>query len=329
MNLWIVGNGLDKSHGYKTGYLDFKEWMEQQLKGTTLFDVVPNLPSLVIGNHGEEVIDEGDAVKVLMWLLSNNKQLDDEWNNFEESLYYLDLESVLEENSWFVDDNSRDREGDINPFKQGAYYTEIAESIRSSAQYMHIVFKQWIESVDIKRNRMIPVLQKSADDSLFLSFNYTETLEKIYGILPKNVCHIHGLRKQNHYSLNNDYNNLIIGHGNLNKKNYDHINIEAAEVLEDIIEKLRKPTEAIIDNNLYFWQQIQNSNIDKVYSYGFSYGDVDLAYIRHIVRLLSDKHITWYLHNYNDKDNINYEIKLRDCGFKDSIERFSDDMIKI
>ena len=173
--------------------------------------------------------------------------------------------------------------------------------------------------------REYELLKYMVDNSLFLSFNYTETLEKIYEVKPENVCHIHGFRKGIVYS-ETDLRYLIIGHGGSERKNYSDINIEAADVLDNIVKDLRKPTEKIIDNNLYFWQKIINSNIDKVYSYGFSYGDVDLAYIRHIVRLLKDKHTIWYLHNYNEKNNLNYEIKLRNCDFKHSIERFGDAM---
>ena len=132
MNLCIVGNGLDVAHKYKTRYSDLKLWMEHQLGSSIVPDNVPDLPNVVIGNHGEKFVDEDAAVKVLMWC------------NFEESLYNIDMEGVLEENSLFVDDNSRDREGDINPFKQGAYYREIADSIRVCIQYTHVLFQRWI-----------------------------------------------------------------------------------------------------------------------------------------------------------------------------------------
>lgn len=326
MNLWVVGNGLDIRHGYKTRYSDFKIWMDEQL-GESLSDDVPDLPEVIVGNHGEEIVDEDKIIKVLMWLFKYNEMLDDNWSNFEESLYHLSFVEMLNENSWFVDDNSRDKEGDINPFRQGAAYRDVAEIIRVCVRYVHILFQRWIESVDVNETNLIPNLKRMADDSLFLSFNYTETLEKLYGIKLENICHIHGLRKGMVY-WGTDLWYLIIGHGSLDKKDYSDINIEAADVLENIVEDLRKPTDDIVDNNLYFWQRILNSNINKVYSYGFSYGDVDLAYIRHIVRILKDKHITWYLHDYSEIDNSEFEKKLRKCGFVGRIERFGD-VVKI
>lgn len=297
MNLCIVGNGLDVAHKYKTRYSDFKLWMEHQLGSSIVPDNVPDLPDVVIGNHGEKFVDEDAAVKVLMWLFTHNNVLDDKWSNFEESLYNIDMEGVLEENSWFVDDNSRDREGDINPFKQGAYYREIADSIRVCIQYTHVLFQRWIEGVDIKKTPLLPSVKRLAVESLFLSFNYTETLEKLYNVPADNVCYIHGIRNNAYNMTKRSYlsttKRLIIGHGNDLPKDYGGANVEAAEVFDEVIKDLRKHTDCIIKNHSNFWHTIQKSNIDKIYSFGFSYGNVDLPYIVHICKLLQNDDIVW------------------------------------
>ena len=289
-------------------------------------DNVPDLPDVVIGNHGEELVDEDASVKVLMWLFTHNNMLDDKWSNFEESLYSINVEELLEGNSWFVDDNSRDREGDINPFKQGAYYREIADSIRVCIQYTHVLFQRWIEGVDIKETPLLLPVKRLADETLFLSFNYTETLEKLYNVPADNVCHIHGIRnnadRMGNMSQLYAAENLIIGHGNNLPKEYDSVNVEAADVFDEVIKGLRKPTERIIENQSNFWLRIRQSNIDKIYSFGFSYGDVDLPYIEHICKLLQDRNVVWYLYNHDENENRQMEMKLRNCGFRGNINRF-------
>lgn len=51
---------------------------------------------------------------------------------------------------------------------------------------------EWISSIDMEKiKKIIGFPQK--DDALFLSFNYTNTLETKYNILPDKICHIHGV----------------------------------------------------------------------------------------------------------------------------------------
>ena len=69
-------------------------------------------------------------------------------------------------------------------------------------------FKDWVDSIDIAKAgkvRELPVECK------YLTFNYTETLEVIYGIPASNILHIHGSR-----ILDNEY---IIGHNNFRNPN--------------------------------------------------------------------------------------------------------------
>lgn len=327
MNLCIVGNGLDLAHGYRTKYTDFKEWMKKRLPPTTSLDNIPGLPDVMMGQHGENIIDEKGAIIVLMWLFTHNYVLDNTWSNFEESLYYLDLQDLLDENSWFVDDNARDKEGDINPFWQGAYYREFAEAIWMSVRYTYALFQRWLEEVDIGESNLLPCICDLAKESVFLSFNYTETLEKMYRISPEKVCHIHGVR-------NNPYTKdvwigsplpkrLIIGHGNRSGKDFSGVNIEAADVFDEIIKELRKPTDEIIKAYSGFWGALRRSDINKVYSFGFGYGDVDLPYIEHVCRLLRGRNATWYLYTYNEEQNRKAESQIRKCGFDGDFGRYT------
>ena len=64
-------------------------------------------------------------------------------------------------------------------------------------------FTEWVNSIDITVADKVLDLPSC---SKYLTFNYTETLEKIYGIPQLNILHIHGSRLSE--------NNYIIGHDN-------------------------------------------------------------------------------------------------------------------
>lgn len=74
---------------------------------------------------------------------------------------------------------------------------------------------------------------------------------------------------------------------------------------------------------LLFFTNLSKSRIDKVFSYGFSYGEPDRIYIEKILSCLG-KHATWYLHRHDDENDANrsYEQIIRQCGFAGVFDRF-------
>ena len=63
------------------------------------------------------------------------------------------------------------------------------------------------------------------------------------------------------------------------------------------------------------------SNVKKIYSYGFSFSEVDMDYIKEISRILDAKRVRWYFNQYdwvNNKENIE---KVKRLGFKIRVSR--------
>ena len=111
------------------------------------------------------------------------------------------------------------------------------------------------------------------------------TLENLYRC--KKILHIHGC------VINED--KLVIGHGNDEADYYDdmlHHSDEAKSIIGDLHRKLRKNTYEVIEKNNSFFEELKFSNITKIYSYGFSFSDVDLPYIKHICKCLDTNSIT-------------------------------------
>ena len=64
--------------------------------------------------------------------------------------------------------------------------------------------------------------------------------------------------------------------------------------------------------------------IEKIYSYGFSFSNVDLPYIKEVCNQLDTINITWFLYDYDEKEvRDRYRKIIRECGFKGEFEVFS------
>lgn len=149
------------------------------------------------------------------------------------------------------------------------------------------------------------------EELMFFSFNYTKTLEKLYGI--KEVTHIHNYVGEK----------LVLGHGE------EEIGYEGEEegvmssfgssFLDDMIMYFKKDTDFQMIKHKKFFKKL-NREINKVYSYGFSYGKVDAVYIKRIINNISSN-ATWYFTKYeaeNSEELRIKKVKLRNYGFKGS-----------
>lgn len=176
---------------------------------------------------------------------------------------------------------------------------------------------EWISTIDVEKADKKKRFEKLAagDNSLFLTFNYTLTLEKVYDIPENNICHIHGIAG----------GNVIVGHG-LDDEEIGELGekfmgdfMGAEHELEECVRFLKKDTEQAIDANKEFFEGLKNKDITEIYSYGFSFSKVDLPYIRKICEMIDTGNVTWYMHTYNKAD---YSDIIKGCGFKGRIEWF-------
>ena len=65
------------------------------------------------------------------------------------------------------------------------------------------------------------------------------------------------------------------------------------------------------------------NNVRDIYSFGFSFSEVDLPYIKKICEIINTYRVTWYFNSYDDTYTINTYIKcLKECGFKGKFSIF-------
>lgn len=92
---------------------------------------------------------------------------------------------------------------------------------------------------------------------------------------------------------------------------------------QKIHELLRKDTDEVIQNNVVLWDRIQNTNITDIYSYGFSFGDVNHVYIVKMCKLLDTKSVVWHMHDFDKAKFQKYEDCLKQSGFQRGLKLFS------
>ncbi len=306
-SLFIIGNGFDIAHNLQTRYVDFKKFLIEK------YEIDKNIslctPEIHIGNHGEEIVDSEIIVSLFCRLLSEAK-IDDKWSDFEEKLGQICYDEFF--------DHIEDINAANNPFRVAYQMEDVSSALCHSLPYIKFLFKEWILKIDIKNASLNRKFQEiiNPEEDYFLNFNYTDTLEQIYKC--KNVCHIHGKYNSNE---------LLIGHGdNCDVVGcFDNMNYPGAICnLSDVKRAFSKDTHSAIKKNDSFFTSI--SNVDTIYSIGFSYSDVDMIYIAKICKILKSSKVIWFLNQYIDNlGNINHgegnmADKIKCSGFMGNVQ---------
>lgn len=306
--LFIAGNGFDIAHGIPTTYGDFRNYViDQYPEALTLRNEVVYLNDLL----------DIDPIAFSAEILLNamDKAAGENWSNFEEALATISFNAKLPKPNH---EESETEEEDHELMSQYLLYMDMLTSdfIKCSS-YWQILFSKWIRSIQdkIEKHQFLPKENLKAllsnNDMLFFTFNYTKTLQELYGI--SKITHIHNRVGQK----------LIFGHGN-EKATYgqgvhmssEDINITSS-FLDDMIGSFQKDTISPLKKYRNFFRKLDH-NVNKVYSYGFSYGSVDSVYIKRIVERIAPD-TTWFFTEYESKDTEALrikKIKLRRYGFK-------------
>ena len=237
--LFIIGNGFDIAHDMKTTYNDFRNWFNNNLgkssnKELTFEDLVS--PDISRKNWSDDDVERKLILELLDEACNNIEEdpRDYEWNNLECNLANVDFSPWLN----IDDDNIRSIENKTNRNKYNIL-CNIEGSLMSIDDLKNKYLKDWIKSIQIPRYK-IDILDIIDKETYFLTFNYTTTLEEMYGDrIDKN--------KINHIHINDD--KYIFGTKFLKKdvqENQKNIN-------EWYIKNYEKPVNKIIEsNNLFF-----------------------------------------------------------------------------
>lgn len=146
--LYIIGNGFDLMHQMKSSYKDFHQWLIDNSRIDYIAELQKIFPMSKDGNY------------IL-------------WSDFEEALGECDIETVAQ---WSLEDLYI-TENSISNYVFGSpklIDTLISEIVLNG-------FAEWAQSIEISRHKAISL----NPSSIFLTFNYTDTLEELYAV-PEN-----------------------------------------------------------------------------------------------------------------------------------------------
>lgn len=251
--LYVIGNGFDLWHGIPSSYSKFREYVDQN--DSHLFDDV------------EEYLVPGD-----------------EWNDLEGALASLDPDMLIDNLSHFMTSYGAD---DWSDSGHHDFQYEVEETVSRLSAGLRVRFGEWIRQLPIpigpSVTRRLASLEKRA---LFLNFNYTSTLQSIYGVRSEDVLFIHGCAAQ----ANAD---LILGHA-WNPRSRPRLNsygdpaerdvrlTEVNDIIDNYFEETFKKSAAIILANRPFFDGL--TDVSQVIVLGHSLSSVDAEYFRELLK---------------------------------------------
>lgn len=259
-SLVIIGNGFDIHHGCESQYSDYKAWLQEHDK--PLYDKL-NRYIDISGN----------------W-----------WNNFEMNLSEFNLQKLQADVPPLVIDYN------VDPRFPPSFSSRTAMLMRGLRDEIEKSFTEWIESIKIPQKASKITLPPDSD---FITFNYTNTLESLYGIPEDRILHIHGKRG----------GKLIYGHG---KSEYQieqdvksrfglyeseqflvagtYGNDESETVMQiGFLEKI--PQYQILEHLVWLSDKVHAAT--DAWIYGFSYAKVDMEYLEWIMEQIADN-VKWH-----------------------------------
>lgn len=277
-HLYVIGNGFDIHHDIPSGYRNFHDWLKKV-----------------------NDVDTWTTIDEIFGYCDSNW-----WKHFEENLgsantLEIAMEEVQEHYPNFASDDFRD--GDW-------YEAEYAVENRFEEAYAKIrrAFSKWVATLPFgKIEKKLWLVRHGA---LFVNFNYSLTLEKLYHIPDSQIIHIHGKA--------GGKDELVLGHGLSEKDIEDMMKAEERPRNEDEegddfvtqrakwaaingVYSQRKKVDEIISKYQDCFNGIKN--VTNIHFYGHSFADVDLPYFREIFRCV-DKSIVKVEANAFTQDDV-------------------------
>ena len=306
-HLYIIGNGFDCHHRINSSYKDFYKFLSEY--------------------HADLLCEVADAFE----------NCDSEWwGDFENKLGELNVYSVARK---IASENRPDLLSDHCDRTWEDAEIETRNKLEELFDRIKETFHEWI----MQLNKPVAELSLKIEtiNSVFLTFNYTKTLENLYGINPKKILHIHGCVDDLEVGHSE---NFILGHGKDRKdilalNENEEVRISdglSDEEVQNYLEELacnvefqeqlardaavsqlcglRKPVDAIIQEKQTFFNSL--TDIDVVHIYGFSFSPIDEPYIKIIASKF--KSAEWEISDYK---NGNCH-KIKDFLYRHDVNNF-------
>lgn len=274
-NIVIVGNGFDVNHGLPSSYAHFKKWL--RVNDKDLFDFL------------DKYIDVSGE-----W-----------WNDFERSLSEINVPQLIRDTP--LKKSKTSIVGLPPSFSHPASWR--LDSVREA---ISLKFTEWVKTLDgVKIEKKIEL----PEACLYISFNYTDTLERVYGIEMNRIVYIHGKASRGDELIYGHGKNQFVLENDIMKKYHLHRSNDffTAGTYGD--------SESELTTHISYWQKyiqigsyydvLRSAVIgaNKVYVYGLSFSEVDYPYLQWMV--VKNRNLKWRVswHSENDKKSISDTLR--------------------
>lgn len=260
--LYVIGNGFDLHHEIRSSYTDFGKYVRQV--DPSLHDTFENY-----------------------FLFEGN------WADLENTLANINVDLIIDEASNFLVPYSAEDWSDAYHYD---YQYEINRITESLSKGLKRRFTEWACGLEIPDSLACPTPLINLDrNATYLTFNYTNTLQKLYGIAPANILHIHN-------QAINIASDLVLGHG-VSPKSIDSLNngtdienqdvrvTQANETIDGYFLKTYKPTHEVIAKHEPFFHSL--TGVRWIYVLGHSLSEVDWPYFKLISESTSPSNPVW------------------------------------
>ena len=240
------------------------------------------------------------------WLCTNDKELfdfleryidvaGDWWNDFERSLSEIDIPKLIRETP--LENRS------VDPRFPPDFSHPASWRLDSIRKAISSRFNEWVKTLDgvkIEKKMELP------EACLYISFNYTDTLERVYGIEENRIVYIHGKASRG--------DELIYGHGKnhyvLERGVIEKYHLHRSD--DFLIAGTYGNSERELTSHLSYWQKyiqlgsyydvlrpaVMGANIVRVY--GLSFSEVDYPYLLWIAE--KNRNLRWRVSWHTEKD---------------------------
>lgn len=274
--LYIIGNGFDLEHCLATKYSDFRSYL---LKNRSRYG---ELISLIESYYPE--------------IYAN-------WSNFEDALGKVSDGVIFKQAEVFCEDLKEEDNIEHILHMQEDVMDINTDTIKNK---LGEAFSEWVEQISLNGIQPLFLLDQGA---LYLTMNYTKTLEDVYNIEDKHILHIHGIQ-------NSD---IIFGHGKTEFKSTfrDDEKYVITDFAEDnarnLFDLFKKPVESVICVNDAFFQGLKGAvNVIKII--GHSLSDVDMPYFERIFQEVGNS-AEWIIYYHGEEtESEPKKKKLIDIG---------------
>lgn len=264
--LYIIGNGFDLAHKMKTSYEDFHQWLLEN--------------------------GESNAVRRLEMLYPDIRNDIGCWCDLESALGSVSLKEAIDYDKYYQDCS----DDLIGEYSSHAAY-RCGENLKNAVDIIPGLLKDWIASISTEEIRQ---RFKIDNNSKFLSFNYTRTLEDVYHIKEENVLHIHGI------VINN--RPLVVGYGEAMFEEEDYVTSDDEidiNYIKNLLSHCRKPVNVILQEPIPKTWFNNLNEVSNVIVYGHSCTDVDQPYFLTVAKKIkSDALWTFFVHNKSRNKEI-------------------------